>query len=194
MSQAAASYNDLPADLPVPEDDGACDHLVGLKMPSLRLSSTKGGHVDVSFQGGRRTVLYFYPMTGVPGKSLPDGWDAIPGARGCTPQACSFRDHHKEIAALDAEVFGVSTQSTDYQSEVADRLHLPFAILSDADFRLVEALKLPTFRADGVRLVKRLTLIVRNGRIEHVFYPVFPPTESGARVVEWLERNRLQAT
>jgi peroxiredoxin len=130
-------------------------------------------------------------MTGVPGKPLPEGWDMIPGARGCTPQACSFRDHHQELWWLKAEVFGLSTQTTEYQLEMAERLHLPFEILSDAEFRACEALRLPTFEVDGMRLVMRLTLIVRGGRIEQVFYPVFPPNESAEQVISWLRDHPI---
>ena len=115
----------------------------------------------------------------------------IPGARGCTPQSCGFRDHHRELADLGAEVYGLSTQTTDYQREMAERLHLPFEVLSDARFALTDALRLPTFEVDGMRLIKRLTLIVRDQRIEHVFYPVFPPNESAAQVIDWLERHPI---
>ncbi|MEX2599795.1 MAG: peroxiredoxin, partial [Dehalococcoidia bacterium] len=151
---------DLPPGLPEPVDDGACDHLEGTAMPPIALPSTAKRAVDVSSLGAGRTVIYCYPMTGVPGKPLPDGWDMIPGARGCTPQACSFRDHHAEMAALGAQVFGLSTQTTGYQREMAERLHLPFEVLSDAAFELSDALRLPTFQVDGMRLVKRLTLVV----------------------------------
>jgi peroxiredoxin len=130
-------------------------------------------------------------MTGVPGKPLPEGWDMIPGARGCTPQTCGFRDHYQELLQLQAEVFGLSTQATEYQLEMAERLHLPFEILSDAEFRLCEALRLPTFEVDGMRLLRRLTLIVRGGRIEHVFYPVFPPNESADQVMRWLQDHPI---
>ena len=179
----------LPADLPRPIDDGACDHLAGLAMPRLALASTGGRAVDLASLPPGRTVIYCYPMTGVPGVPLPDGWDAIPGARGCTPQSCAFRDHHRELLDLGAGVFGLSTQSTDYQREMAERLHLPFEVLSDAELKLVTALRLPTFVAGGMRLVKRLTLVVRGGTIEHVFYPVFPTDQSAAVVVEWLRRQ-----
>ena len=179
----------LPPDLPRPVDDGAARHLVGLPMPKLSLRSTKGRMVDLSALAGTRTVIYAYPMTGVPGKALPDGWDMIPGARGCTPQSCGFRDHHKELAELGADVFGLSTQTTDYQCEMSERLHLPFEVLSDAELELTEALRLPTFEVDGMRLLKRLTLIVSGGRIEHVFYPVFPPNESAATVIAWLKAH-----
>lgn len=182
-------YLTLPEGLPVPEDDGACAHLIGLAMPALKLPSTAGRSVDLGALPGPRTVIYAYPRTGEPGKALPEGWDAIPGARGCTPQACVFRDHAAELAELGATVFGLSTQTSDYQRELVERLHLPFEILSDADFRLTEALGLPTFEAAGMRLLKRLTLVVREGRIEQVFYPVFPPTESARAVVRWLERK-----
>jgi peroxiredoxin len=161
-------------------------------MPKISLPSTSGRQVDLSGLKGARTVIYAYPMTGVPGKPLPEGWDMIPGARGCTPQSCSFRDHHAELAALGADVFGLSTLTTDYQSEMSERLHLPFEVLSDAEFRLTEALRLPTFEADGMRLLKRLTLIVRDGRIEHVLYPVFPPNESAAEVMAWLGSHPLR--
>jgi peroxiredoxin len=139
--------------------------------------------------GSGRTLIYCYPRTGVPGEDLPDGWDAIPGARGCTPQACAFRDHQGDLASLDASVFGLSTQDTAYQRELADRLHLPFEILSDAQFRLTNALRLPTFEVDGMRLIRRLTLVVRGGTIEHVFYPVYPPDAHADEVLRWLERQ-----
>jgi peroxiredoxin len=185
------SVTELPLDLPRPVDDGACDHLPGLLVPSIRLPSTAGRLVNLGTLSARRTVIYCYPRTGRPGEPLPDGWDMIPGARGCTPQSCAFRDHHLELAELGAEVYGLSTQATEYQREMAERLHLPFEVLSDARFAIVEALRLPTFEADGMRLVKRLTLIVRDQRIEHVFYPVFPPNESAAQVIDWLERHPL---
>lgn len=181
----------LPDDLPAPADDGACRHLPGMAMPSVRLPGTDGRTVDLGTLPAGRTVIYAYPMTGVPGQALPDGWDAIPGARGCTPQACAFRDHHRELAELDAAIYGLSTQPTDYQREMAERLRLPFPVLSDADFALVEALRLPTFVADGKRLIRRLTLIVRDGRIETVFYPVFPPDRSAETVIDWLRSHPL---
>ena len=185
------AYLDLPADLPVPVDDGACAHLLGMAMPQVALTSTAGGTIDLAARTSPRTIVYCYPRTGVPGQPLPTGWDAIPGARGCTPQSCAFRDHHAELARRGAEVFGLSTQTPDYQRELAERLHLPFAILSDAEFRLTEALKLPTFTVDGMRLIKRLTLVLRQGRIEHVFYPVFPPDRSADQVLAWLDAHKL---
>jgi len=190
----------LPTDLPRPVDDGAAKHLLGMPLPEISLPSTDGKIVDLSKLSAPRTVLYFYPMTGVPGKPLPDGWDSIPGARGCTPQTCGFRDHLQELADLKTDVLGCSTQSTAYQREMADRLGLRFAILSDAECKLCDALRLPTFEVDGARLLKRLTLIIetgqggQGGRIEHVFYPVFPPNENAAEVVKWLRSHPIAQT
>jgi len=181
-----ADYTTLPAELPRPIDDGACKHLPGMRMPSLTLASTAGRLVDVGALPPGRTVIYCYPMTGVPGRPLPAGWDLIPGARGCTPQSCGFRDHHGELAELGAGVFGLSAQTSEYQREMAERLHLPFEVLSDAELRLVRALSLPLFEVEGMQLIKRLTLVVRDGVIEHVFYPVFPPDRSAAEVLDWL--------
>jgi peroxiredoxin len=182
----------LPLNLPAPVDDGAADHLKDMAMPQVSLRSTAGRMVDLSDLSAPRTVIYCYPMTGVPGKPLPEGWDMIPGARGCTPQTCSFRDHHQELLQLEAEVFGLSSQTTVCQCEMAERLHLPFEVLSDAEFRLCDALRLPTFEVGGMRLVKRLTLVVRGGRIEHVFYPVFPPNESANQVLRWLRDHPIR--
>jgi len=176
----------LPSNLPRPIDDGTADHLGGMQLPQIFLRSTTGRMVDFSNLGAPRTVVYCYPMTGVPGKPLPEGWDEIPGARGCTPQTCGFRNHHGELLQLKARVFGLSTQTTEYQRELARRLCLPFEILSDSEFRLCDALRLPTFEVDGMRLTKRLTLIARGGLIEYVFYPVFPPNESADQVLSWL--------
>ncbi len=178
----------LPADLPKPVDDGAAHHLLHMPLPKVSLRSTKGREVDLSALTAGRTVIYCYPMTGVPGTPLPDGWDAIPGARGCTPQACNFRDRYDELRSLGVEVFGLSTQPPEYQREMADRLHLPFEVLSDESFELCDALRLPTFEVDGKRLLKRLTMVTRQGRIEHVFYPVFPSNESADQVLRWLSR------
>ena len=183
-----ADYSSLPKSLPAPVDDGACAHLTGLSLPDLALPSTRRDSVHLGRLPDPVSVLFFYPMTGRPGVALPDGWDAIPGARGCTPQNCAFRDTHDEFRALGAGVYGVSTQSTAYQAEMADRLHLPYPILSDADFALTDALGLPTFVADGTRLVRRLTLVVRGGVIAHVFYPVFPPDRSAEPVLDLLRR------
>lgn len=183
----------LPPDLPRPVDDGAASHLVGLALPNLALRSTSGRLVDLADSSALQTVVYCYPMTGVPGKPLPEGWDAIPGARGCTPQSCNFRDQHQEFRKFGAEVFGLSTQTSEYQQEMAARLHLPFEVLSDADFALTNALRLPTFQVAGMRLLKRLTLIIRSGRIAHVFYPVFPPNESADQALSWLREHPIQA-
>ncbi len=181
----------LPSDLPVPVDDGACVHLAGMRMPAIRLPSTSGRTVNLGELTAPRTVIYCYPLTGVPGRPLPDGWDAIPGARGCTPQACAFRDHQRAFADLGVGVYAVSTQTTDYQREMVERLHLPFEVLSDAAFALCGGLRLPTFDTAGMRLIKRLTLVVRSGVIETVFYPVFPPDRSADDVIGWLGRNPL---
>lgn len=183
------SLHALPPDLPVPVDDGACDHLPGSPLPALLLPATLGQRVDLSALAGL-TVVYVYPRTGRPDEEPSAGWNAIPGARGCTPQSCAYRDHHAELTALGARVFGLSSQETAYQREAAARLHLPFPLLSDADLAFARALRLPTFETAGMTLIKRLTLIVRDGTIEHVFYPVFPPDADAAVVVEWLARGR----
>lgn len=178
---------------PPPADDGACDHLPGLRVPpGLALPSTAGGAVDLSAPRPGRTVVYCYPRTAGPDGAVPEGWDAIPGARGCTPQSCGFRDHHADLAALGAGVFGLSTQSTAYQREAASRLRLPFALLSDAGLRLAAALRLPTFEAGGETLIRRVTLVIRDAAVEHAFYPVHPPGESATVVLRWL-RDRATA-
>ncbi len=172
--------------IPAPIDDGAASHLTGMRMPSVALPATDGTMVDLSSLPGR-IVVYAYPRTGVPGVENPPGWDMIPGARGCTPQTCAFRDHFEELKALGVNhLFGLSTQDTAYQREVANRLHLPFPILSDEHFRLTRALGLPFFETSGMKLLKRLTLIIRDGTIEHVFYPVFPPDQNASDVLAWL--------
>jgi peroxiredoxin len=175
----------LPPGLVAPVDDGACSHLAGTRLPSLMLASTSAGGVDLAGLPGR-TVVYCYPRTGRPHVAPPTGWDDIPGARGCTPQSCAFRDLHGEIRSLGAAVFGLSTQSTAEQREAVDRLHLPFELLSDAELRLTNALRLPTFQVDGMTLLKRLTLILAGGRVEKVFYPVFPPDRNASDVAAWL--------
>jgi peroxiredoxin len=180
----------LPPDLPEPVDDGACDHLPGRRVPDLALPATDGRTVALDDLGSGRTIVYAYPRTGRPGEpSLVDDWDLIPGARGCTPETCGFRDHHAELAGLGAEVFGLSTQSTDYQCELAERLALPFPILSDAGLELTRALDLPTFEVAGQTLLKRHTLVLRDGAVEHVFYPVFPPDRHAAEVLTWLHEQ-----
>ncbi|HUG16645.1 MAG TPA: peroxiredoxin [Thermomicrobiales bacterium] len=179
---------ELPDDLPVPDDDGACDHLPGLRLPSVPLPATDGRSIDLATLTGR-VIVYAYPRTGRPDQPIPDGWDMIPGARGCTPQSCAFRDLYQELQTLGADVFGLSTQDTDYQREAAARLHLPFPLLSDSNLALTRALRLPTFVVEGMTLTKRLTLIVRDGTIEHFFYPVFPPNHNAADVIDWLSQH-----
>jgi peroxiredoxin len=177
----------LPGGLPVPADDGAARHLPGRAMPALSLPATDGRQVALDGLGSGRTVIYVYPMTGRPGVDLPPGWDDIPGARGCTPESCGFRDRHAELlAAGAAQVFGLSGQSSEYQREAVDRLDLPFAMLSDEPLALAGALGLPTFAVAGMTLYRRLTMIVTDGIIEHVFYPVFPPDRHAQEVLHWL--------
>lgn len=172
--------------IPAPEDDGGADHLEGLTLPPVSLPATDGTAVDLSRLSGR-TVVYAFPRTGRPDVDNPDGWDMIPGARGCTPQSCAFRDHFAELRALGVgHLFGLSAQDTAYQREAAERLHLPFPLLSDAEGRLAAALRLPTLVVSGIRLLKRVTLIIEDGRIVRVFYPVFPPDRSAADVAAWL--------
>lgn len=183
------NFGELPDDLPEPVDDGAADHLPGTTLPSIELASTGERTIDLSSLKGR-VVLYCYPMTGRPDQNvIPEGWDAIPGARGCTPQSCAFRDHHQELQSLGARVFGLSTQTTEYQREAKERLHLPFELLSDARFSLAETLGLPAFRVDNRRYLKRTTLIINDGCIETVFYPVFPPDRNADEVIIWLGQH-----
>ena len=184
-------FTGLPHGLPVPVDDGAADHLAGTPMPALTLTSTAGEQVRLAELGSGRTIIYIYPLTGRPGVDLPAGWDEIPGARGCSTEACDFRDHFQLLRAAGAAgVYGLSSQDTDYQREAVERLSLPFPVLSDGDFSLGTALSLPTFTASGAgRLYKRLTLIVRDGTIEHVFYPIFPPNTHAQQVLAWLGAN-----
>lgn len=172
--------------LPAPEDDGAARHLPGMRLPAIALAATDGSAIDLSSLAGR-VVVYAYPRTGRPGEPNPAGWEAIPGARGCTPQTCAFRDHFAELCSLGvAHLYGLSTQDTAYQREVVDRLHLPFPILSDASLALTNALRLPTFKTHEMTLLCRLTLVLREGVVEHVFYPVFPPDQNASKVIAWL--------
>jgi peroxiredoxin len=192
MREAPGQHNPniLPPGIPAPQDDGGAKHLPGMKLPDIALPATSGGSVDLSKLKGR-TVVYIYPRTGVPGTDLPPGWDDIPGARGCTPQSCSFRDHFAELKRLGvAQLYGLSTQGTAYQQEAAGRLHLPFAILSDEKLALTTAMKLPTFATSGMTLLKRMALVIDDGRIAHVFYPVFPPDKNAAEVIGWLKASR----
>jgi peroxiredoxin len=179
----------LPDDLPAPVDDGAADHLPGAALPTVQLAATDGSFVSLADLPGR-TVVYAYPWTGRPGEPLLAGdWDLIPGARGCTPESCGFRDHHADLVAAGAAVFGLSTQDTDYQRELANRLALPFRVLSDGALELARALRLPTFEVADQTLLRRLTILGRDGEIERVWYPVFPPDTHAAAVVAWLRAN-----
>jgi len=182
----STDYGKLPDDLPVPEDDGAADHLLGSTLPSLRLPSTRGGEVDLSDAIGERLVVYVYPRTGKPGKPSPTGWDDIPGARGCTPQSCAYRDSLADFTALGANVIGVSTQTSAEQREFAEREHIPFPLLSDDAMRLGGKLRLPTFEVEGMTFYRRLTFVTEAGRIVQVFYPVFPPDYNASEALTWL--------
>lgn len=192
MTEAPGTHNPqiLPPNIPVPQDDGAAGHLGGTKVPDLALPATEGAPVNLSKLKGR-TVVYIYPRTGVPGIDPPDGWDQIPGARGCTPQSCSFRDQFGELTRIGvAQLYGLSTQDTAYQREAATRLHLPFPILSDEKLALTRALNLPTFTAAGMTLLKRMALVIDDGKITKAFYPVFPPDKNAADVIAWIQASR----
>jgi len=186
MTDTATNPNVLPANIPAPQDDGAARHLTGASAPDLALPATDGPAVNLS-KLKARTLVYVYPRTGVPGVANPDGWDQIPGARGCTPQSCSFRDHFAELKRLGvSRLYGLSTQDTAYQREAVERLHLPFPVLSDESLELARAIRLPTFTAAGMTLLKRMALIVDDGIITKVFYPVFPPDKNAEEVIAWL--------
>ena len=188
MTEAPGTHdpNTVPPNIPAPQDDGGAAHLTGMTLPDLALPATDGAPVNLSQLKGR-TIVYIYPRTGVPGVDLPQGWNDIPGARGCTPQSCSFRDHFGELKRLGvAQLYGLSVQNTAYQQEAAQRLHLPFAILSDEKLALTKALNLPTFVTSGMTLLKRMALVVDDGMITKVFYPVFPPDKNAEEVVAWL--------
>ena len=182
----------LPANLVVPVDDGAADHLLGSEVPSILLASTLGGELDLADATAGLAVVYVYPRTGKPGEPLPEGWNEIPGARGCTPQSCAFRDHVRDLAEHEASVIGVSAQSPADQLEFAAREHIPYPLLSDSALQLAETLQLPTFEAAGMRLYKRLTVIARERRIVKVFYPVFPPQQNASEVLMWLSQEPHQ--
>src|ERR1700730_12241121 len=186
MQQILHNPLELPDDLPVPVDAGAAAPLAGRALPAVTLTATDGARINLARLPGR-TVVYIYPRTGRPGQALPTGWNGIPGARGCTPQSCSFRDHFDELRSLVVrQLYGLSTQDSDYQREAVERLHLPFAILSHADFALQRGLRLPKFAGNGRVPVKRMALVIDDGTIGKVFYPVFPPDRSAAQVVAWL--------
>ncbi len=192
MSEAPGTHNPLilPPDIPIPQDDGAARHLAGMKLPDLALPATAGGPVNLSKLNGR-SVVYIYPRTGVPGVDAPPGWDQIPGARGCTPQSCGFRDHVGEMKRLGVQqLYGLSTQDSAYQQEAASRLHLPFPLLSDEKLALAKALKLPTFAAAGMTLLKRMALVIDDGTIVKAFYPVFPPDKNAEEVIAWLQASK----
>ena len=192
MTEAPGAHNPniLPPNIPAPKDDGAAKHLASMKLPDLALPATTGAAVNLAKLKGR-TVVYIYPRTGVPGVDAPPGWDDIPGARGCTPQSCGFRDHFGELKRLGvAQLYGLSTQDTAYQQEAASRLHLPFAILSDEKMTLTRALKLPTFTTSGMTLLKRMALVIDDGTISKAFYPVFPPDKNAAEVIAWLQASK----
>ena len=180
----------LPDDLPAPEDDGAAEHLQGMKMPDMSLPATDGTAVNLQ-ELSLRTVIYVYPLTGRPDEDvIPEGWEDVPGARGCTPESRGFRSHYDELRDNGVEeVFGLSTQTSEYQREARNRLNLPFEMLSDAESKLANELDLPTFTIDGNDYLKRLTFVISNGYIEHVFYPIFPPDEHAGEVLEWVQDN-----
>jgi peroxiredoxin len=186
------SLYQVPTDLPIPLDDGATDHLVGLEVPRLVLDSSEGP-VDLAALAAELAVLYVYPATGVPGRPSPDGWDAIPGARGCTPQSCAFRDHVGELAELGARVAGLSAQPLEQQIEFARRERMPFPVIADPRLELGEALGLPTFEFAGVTLYKRVTLVLEAGRVTHLFYPVFPPDRNAADALTWLRAREIDS-
>ncbi len=182
-------FYELPPNLPVPTDDGACSHLRGMAVPHVSLPSTRGRVVDVAEASRTPTIFYIYPKTGQPGIHAPDHWDEIPGARGCTPQSVGFRDLYPEFHRRGFAVYGLSAQSSEDQAEFANRVGIPYELLSDARFELAQALRLPTFSADGQRFLKRLTLVVTKGSIRHFFYPVFPPNENPRAVLDYLDRT-----
>jgi peroxiredoxin len=180
---------ELPSDLPVPEDDGACDHLPGSPVPSIRFAATTGGTVDLGELARGTAVVYVYPATGRPGEPLPPGWDTIPGARGCTPQNCAFRDLYGEFRRLGVDVVGLSMQTAEEQAEFARREHIPYPLLSDPERHLSANLQLPVFEVGGRLYYRRVTLVLRDGKVARVFYPVFPPDRNAAEVLDWLRAN-----
>jgi peroxiredoxin len=189
MPIVEADFSHLPPNLPVPEDDGAADHLAGMEVPELRFPSTGGGTADLAALARERLVAYVYPRTGVPGEPSPIGWDDIPGARGCTPQSCAFRDALADFDRLGAAVVGISAQSPAEQAEFAAREHIPFPLLSDSSLALASALRLPAFEVEGMTLYRRLTFVAEAGRVVKVFYPVFPPDRNASEVLGWLSHS-----
>ena len=179
----------LPPDLPVPQDDGACDHLSGISVPHLKLESTSGRIVDLAIEAKKPTVIFIYPRTGEPDKPAPPEWDLIPGARGCTPQSCGFRDLYSEFKNEGFQIFGLSSQESDYQREFVKRNHIRFEILSDKEFALTDALRLPTFHYNSMRLMRRMAFVLQEGRIKKVFYPVFPPNKNAETVLAWIRKK-----
>jgi peroxiredoxin len=179
----------LPENLPAPVDDGACDHLEGMDVPSITLQTTQGRLLNLKEVAQKPAVIFFYPRTGEPSKPVPPDWDLIPGARGCTPQSCGFRDLYSEFKNKGFQVFGASTQETLYQQEFVSRNHIPFEIISDKDYQLTDALRLPTFTYNGTRLIKRMAWLLKGGKIIKVFYPVFPPDKCAETVLNWVSEN-----
>jgi peroxiredoxin len=187
MSERPTDIHALPEGLPVPRDDGSADHLLDASVPAVVLGASRGEPVELAAAAeGAILVIYIYPQTGIPGQPLPEGWDRIPGARGCTPQSCAFRDSAAQLVGLGATVFGLSAQNLDEQREFANREQLPYPLLNDSGFQLADEMGLPTFSADGRRFYRRLTFIVRQARVAKVFYPVFPPQDNAADVIDWL--------
>ncbi|MGD2180853.1 peroxiredoxin [Lusitaniella coriacea] len=187
-----SDYTQLPSNLPVPKDDGASFLLLGKSLPDVILPSTSGKQLNLSHIQGQ-AVFFCYPMTGQPGVKLPDGWNSIPGARGCTPQSCNFRDRYQELRILNTQVYGISTQKSSAQLEAVERLHLPYELLSDVDLVLTTSLKLPTFEVDNKQLIKRITFIAKKGKIVKVFYPVFPPDKNAQDVIDWLRKKNFDS-
>lgn len=191
ISEKKVDFENLPQGLPIPKNDGACCHLEGVPLPSIKLMATSGDEIDLSREK-IWLVIYCYVKTGHPDQEPVGGaakWNAIPGARGCTPQACSYRDHYAELVSLGVKVYGLSTQETSYQKEAVQRLHLPLPLLSDSNLEFAKALRLPTFMIEGIRLIRRLTLIAHQGLIKKVFYPVFPPNRDAEQVIQWLHSS-----
>ncbi len=181
---------ELPPNLPIPEDDGSCAHLEGTSMPSLVLHTTDEREVNFSELAKTPTVIFIYPRTGIPTERASDDWDLIPGARGCTPQSCGFRDLYNDFKQLGYNVFGLSCQTTEYQQEFVERNHIPFEIISDEDFAFTDQLELPTFEYHGMKLIKRMAMVLDQGLIEKVFYPVFPPDKNAEVVLDWIKKNK----